>query len=70
MQTVVKKERIKRHEETRREYMKLDMALEKQSQETRMAIAVDMLKDNIPKEKIVKYTKLSLEIINELAKKA
>ncbi len=53
--------------------MKLAMALECKKkegiQENRMAIAVDMLKDNMPKEKIVKYTKLPLDVINELAKK-
>ncbi len=69
--------RIKRHEETRREYMKLSMALEKKrqegfqegSQKMQITVALDMLKDNIPKEKIVKYSKLPLDVVDELAKK-
>lgn len=64
--------RIKQHDETRREYMTLAMELERKKQEgiqegIRLT-ALEMLKDNLSKQVIAKYTNLSIDEINTLAK--
>jgi len=66
--------RIKEHDETRREYMTLAMELERKKQEGIQEglelTAIAMLKDNISKDTIAKYTHLSLDTINKLAQKS
>ena len=68
--------RIKQHDETRREYMSLDMDLKIMRKKVRLEgiqegirkTAVTMLEDGVPKETISKYTHLSLQDIEKLAK--
>ena len=77
-------QRIKRHDETRQEYMTLAMELRRQNREGYKAgkeagkkeglvegkalTALEMLQDGLPIETIAKYTKLSVEYITELSK--
>ena len=73
-------QRIKRHDETRREYMTLAMELRRQNKEGfktgkkegivegKALTALEMLQDGLPIETISKYTKLSIEYITELSK--
>ena len=73
-------QRIKRHDETRREYMTLAMEWRRQNKEGYKAgkkegiaegktlTALEMLQDGLPIETISKYTKLSIEYITELSK--
>ena len=77
-------QRIKRHDETRREYMTLAMELRRQNKEGykagkeagkkeglvegKTSTALEMLQDGVPIETIAKYTKLSVEYITKLSK--
>lgn len=64
--------RIKQHDETRREYMSLDMDLKIMRKQACLegiqTTAITMLNDGVPKETISKYTQLSLQDIEKLAK--
>lgn len=62
----------KNREEWRREYMTLAMEIEKAKkkavEEHVLSQVVEMLKDNLPVEKIAKYTSLSIEQIRAIGK--
>ena len=63
----------KNREEWRREYMTLALEIEKEKkkavEERNFAAAIEMLKDNLPVEKVAKYTSLTIDQIKEIGKK-
>ena len=70
-------QRVKNHDETRREYMTLAMELERQKRqgyaegkaESKKEIAMGMLRNGLDYELIAKCTELSVDYIKEIANK-
>ena len=64
--------RTKKEEKWRREYMTLEMELQKIKKEGieqgRIETAIELMKEKFPLEKIAKITKLSVEKLNELGR--
>ena len=63
----------KKREEWRREYMTLALEIEKAKkkaiEEHVFSEVIEMLKDNLPVEKVAKYTSLTIDQIKEIGKK-